>query len=143
MTLTNVGGRDAALEVGVSAATDITGFGLLGHLREMLIASGLAARVDASRVPVIAGVRELLAEGRVPGGCRRNHASLSGDVDWGPLPTEEQMLLADPQTSGGLLLAVDAARAGTLVGALVERGTPAAAVIGHTTEGTPGHIWVS
>ncbi|MCA1846682.1 MAG: selenide, water dikinase SelD, partial [Actinobacteria bacterium] len=142
MTTLNEGGRDAALEVGVNAATDITGFGLLGHLREMLVASGLAARVDPSRVPVIDGVRELLAAGMVAGGTQRNHAFVDPDVDWAGLPPDEQLLLADAQTSGGLLLAVDAGRAGALVAALGRRGTPAAAVIGHTVEGTPGRIGI-
>jgi selenide,water dikinase len=108
----------------------------------MLVASGLAARIDASRVPVIDGVRELLAEGMVAGGTRRNHAFVSPDVEWGGLPENEQLLLADAQTSGGLLLAVDPARAGSLVNALQRRGTLAAAVVGHTIEGTPGQVGI-
>ena len=142
MTTLNEGARDAALEVGVNAATDITGFGLQGHLREMLVASGLSARIDAGRVPVIDGVRDLLAAGMVAGGTQRNHAFIDPDVDWAALPLDEQLLLADAQTSGGLLLAVEPARAGALVGALGRRGTPAAAVIGHTVEGTPGRIGI-
>ena len=77
MTTLNAGARDAALAVdadAVHAATDVTGFGLLGHLREMLVASGLAADVDARAVPVIDGVRALLADGLVAGGTQRNHA---------------------------------------------------------------------
>ncbi len=142
MTTLNDSARDAALEVGVNAATDVTGFGLLGHLRELLMASGLAARIDPARVPVIAGVRDLLVAGMVAGGTRRNHAFVSPAVDWAGLPDDEQLLLADAQTSGGLLLAVDPARAGSLVAALQRRGTPAAAVIGHTVEGTPGHVGI-
>jgi selenide,water dikinase len=142
MTTLNDGARDAALEVGVNAATDITGFGLLGHLREVLVASGLAARIDPGRVPVIEGVRELLAEGMVAGGTRRNHAFVSPDVEWASLPEAEQLLFCDAQTSGGLLLAVDPTRAGALVTALQRRGTLAAAVVGHTVEGAPGHIGI-
>ena len=142
MTTLNEGARDAALEVGVNAATDITGFGLLGHLREMLVASGLAARIDPTRVPVIDGVRDLLAAGLVAGGTKRNHAFVDPDVDWAGLPDDEQLLLADAQTSGGLLLAVEPARAGALVAALGRHGTPAAAVIGHTVEGAPGRIGI-
>jgi selenide,water dikinase len=142
MTTLNEGARDAALEVGVNAATDITGFGLLGHLREMLMASGVSARVDPSRVPVIDGVRELLAAGMVAGGTKRNHAFVDPDVDWGGLPSDEQLLLADAQTSGGLLLAVEPGKAGALVAALARHGTPAAAVIGHTIEGAPGRIGI-
>jgi selenide,water dikinase len=142
MTTLNAGARDAALEIGVNAATDVTGFGLLGHLREVLVASGLAARIDATRVPVIPGVRELIAAGMVAGGTKRNHAFVSPDVDWAGLAESEQLLLADAQTSGGLLLAVDPARAGALLNALGRHGTPAAAVIGHTVEGAPGHIGI-
>ena len=142
MTTLNEGARDAALEVGVNAATDVTGFGLLGHLREMLMASGLSARIDPSRVPVIDGVRDLVAAGLVPGGTRRNHAFVEPDVEWAALPVDEQLLLADAQTSGGLLLAVEPGRAGALVAALGRRGTPAAAVIGHTVEGAPGRIGI-
>jgi selenide, water dikinase len=142
MTTLNDSARDAALEVGVNAATDVTGFGLLGHLGELLMASGLSARIDPARVPVIAGVRDLLAAGMVAGGTRRNHAFVSPAVDWAGLPDDEQLLLADAQTSGGLLLAVDPARAGSLVAALQRRGTPAAAVIGHTVEGTPGQVGI-
>jgi selenide, water dikinase len=142
MTTLNEGARDAALEVGVNAATDVTGFGLLGHLREMLMASGLSARLDPTRVPVIDGVRDLLAAGMVAGGTQRNHAFVDPDVDWAGLPADEQLLLADAQTSGGLLLAVSPDRAGALVAALGRHGTPAAAVIGHTIEGTPGRIGI-
>jgi selenide,water dikinase len=142
MTTLNEAARDAALEVGVNAATDITGFGLMGHLREMLIASGLSARIDPSRVPVIDGVRDLLAAGMVAGGTKRNHAFVDPDVDWAGLSEDEQLLLADAQTSGGLLLAVEPSRAGALVTALDRRGTPAAAVIGHTVEGAPGRIGI-
>jgi selenide, water dikinase len=142
MTALNEGARDAALEVGVNAATDITGFGLLGHLREVLVASGLAARLDPARVPVIDGVRELLADGMVAGGTRRNHAFVSPDVEWAGLSEDEQLLFCDAQTSGGLLLAVDPTRAGALVSALQRHGTLAAAVIGHTVEGAPGHIGI-
>ncbi len=141
MTTLNDGARDAALELGhaVHAATDVTGFGLLGHLRELLTASGLAGEIDASAVPVIDGVRELVAAGMVAGGTQRNHAFVSDVVDWGALPEEEQLLLADAQTSGGLLIAVAAERVATLVNALERRGT-SAAVVGRTLSGPPGHI---
>jgi selenide,water dikinase len=142
MTALNASARDAALELGhaTHAATDVTGFGLLGHLREMLAASGVAAEVDAAAVPVIDGVRDLVAAGMVAGGTQRNHAFMSDVVDWGALPDDEQLLLADAQTSGGLLIAVAAERAPALVNALESRGTLAAAVVGRTTAGSPGHI---
>ena len=144
MTALNASARDAALEVGhaTHAATDVTGFGLLGHLREMLAASGVAAEVDAAAVPVIDGVRDLVAAGMVAGGTQRNHAFVSDVVDWGALPKDEQLLLADAQTSGGLLIAVAAERAGALVNALERRNTMAAAVIGRATTGSAGGITI-
>ena len=84
MTTLNAGARDAALalESGVvHAATDVTGFGLLGHLRELLVGSGLAADLDVSAVPVIDGVRALLGAGMVAGGTQRNHAFVDDTVD--------------------------------------------------------------
>jgi selenide,water dikinase len=143
MTTLNESGRDAALEVGVHAATDVTGFGLLGHLRELCVGSGVGAVVDAGAVPVIEGVRDLIAAGMVAGGTQRNHAFVAPDVSFGDLDLAEQLLLADAQTSGGLLLAVPAEHASVLVAALNARGALAAAVIGRTTENHPGRITVS
>ena len=94
----------AALAAGMRAATDVTGFGLLGHLFKMARASGVAAEIEAGAVPYLAGARESLAEGYVPGGTQRNlewvRPHLRGRVDEGEL-----LLLADAQTSGGLLVA--------------------------------------
>ena len=143
MTTLNATARDAAIEVGVHAATDVTGFGLLGHLSEMVTGSGLGADVDPAAVPVIDGVRDLLATGMVAGGTQRNHAFVSDAVDWGDLALDDQYLLADAQTSGGLLLAVAPERADVLVAALQERNTPAAAVIGRTTAREPGRIRIA
>jgi selenide,water dikinase len=143
MTTLNAGGRDAALEVGVHAATDVTGFGLLGHLRELCLGSGVGATLDFASIPVIDGVQELVSDGMVAGGTQRNHAFVANDVDFGVLEPADQWLLADAQTSGGLLLAVPAARVAALVSACQRRGTLAAAVIGHLTETDPGHIRVT
>jgi selenide,water dikinase len=144
MTTLNASARDAALDVGdaVHAATDVTGFGLLGHLRELALASGVAADVDARAVPVIDGVRELLAAGMVAGGTQRNHAFVSESVDWNGLAENEQLLLADAQTSGGLLISVARDAADDLVRALQARHTIAAAVIGETHAGNPGEITI-
>ena len=126
MTTLNADARDAALALGdaVHAATDVTGFGLLGHLRELLVGSGLAADVDAERG---AGdrrrPRRSLADGMVAGGTQRNHAFVDDSVDWNGLARDEQLLLADAQTSGGLLLAV----APDAVDALVRRSSTRAA----------------
>ena len=144
MTTLNDAARDAALEMGdaLHAATDVTGFGLVGHLREMLAGSGLAAHLDAAAVPVIDGVRDLIVAGMVAGGTRRNHEFADADVEWGSLHLVTQLLLCDAQTSGGLLLAVDPTRADDLVAALNAPGKPAAAVVGHACAGVPGSIHV-
>jgi selenide,water dikinase len=144
MTTLNAGARDAALDVGdaLHAATDVTGFGLLGHLRGLLAASGLAADVDASAVPVIDGVRALLDAGMVAGGTQRNHAFVDESVEWNGLAANEQLLLADAQTSGGLLLAVAPDAADDLVRALEARGTLAASTIGETRDGAPGTMTI-
>jgi selenide,water dikinase len=144
MTSLNAGARDAAVEVGdaVHAATDVTGFGLLGHLRELCAASGLHAEVDATAVPVIDGVRDLLAAGMVAGGTQRNLAFVADSVDFGGRPESEQLLLADAQTSGGLLLAVAPDAADALVAACERHGTLAASVVGHLTDAAPGTMTV-
>jgi selenide,water dikinase len=142
MTTLNASARDAALEVGVHAATDVTGFGLLGHLRELCAASSVGATVDSTNVPVIDGVRDLLGAGMVAGGTQRNHAFVSDHVDWGTLASDEQFLLADAQTSGGLLLAVAPEQADRLVAALEQRDALAAAVIGHATADGAGTMRV-
>jgi len=145
MTALNAGARDAAVEAGdaVHAATDVTGFGLLGHLRELCAGSGLHAEVTAAAVPVIDGVRDLIAAGMVAGGTQRNHAFVSDSVDFGDLPEAEQLLLADAQTSGGLLLAVAPHAADAVVASCAAHGTLAASVIGHLTDTeAPGTITI-
>lgn len=144
MTTLNDGARDAALALGaaVHAVTDVTGFGLVGHLREMLTAAGVAAQIDADTVPRLDGVLELAAAGLVAGGTERNHADAAGRVEWGPLAREAQLLLADAQTSGGLLIAVESAGADRLTAELRARSTPAAAVVGRVVEGPAGTVSV-
>ena len=103
-TLNTPGSRFGKL-TGVAAMTDVTGFGLLGHLVEMAEGSGLTARIDYAAVPRLAGVSHYLAEGCAPGGTQRNFDSYGHKI--APLAQEEQrLLLCDPQTSGGLLVAV-------------------------------------
>ena len=132
MTTLNAGARDAGRSVGtaVHAVTDITGFGLLGHLGEMMRASDVSATLTLGDVPIIDGVRDLVRDGMVAGGTQRNHAFVSEFVDWGAHELNEQFLVADAQTSGGLLFAVTPEATAELVAALNEIGTPAAAVIG-------------
>ena len=93
------------VEAGVDAATDVTGFGLLGHLHTTLLASGVSATVDASAVEFLPGALELARDGVVPGGTGRNHEFVAPWVSWGDLSQPEQLALADAQTSGGLLIA--------------------------------------
>ena len=98
---------EAMMHVGVNACVDITGFGLLGHLRLIAQGSGVSAKVSVGAIPVIEGVSELLDMGIAPGGTHRNLESLDGVVDWHANITElTKILLADAQTSGGLLMAV-------------------------------------
>jgi len=143
MTTLNRDAATAMLAHGVRAATDVTGYGLLGHLRSMLRASGASAVLDADAVPVLPGALELAAAGYVPGGSRRNLADLEGDVSWGAtVPETLRILLADAQTSGGLLLAIPGDRAGALVADLEAGGAQAAVVIGEVVEGRAGSITI-
>ena len=122
---------EAMMHVGVNACVDITGFGLLGHLRLIAEGSGVRARVRVSDVPVIEGVSELLEMGIAPGGTHRNLESLDGVVDWHADITEQtRILLADAQTSGGLLIAVAPDKVDALLGALADAGVKTRAIIG-------------
>jgi selenide,water dikinase len=140
MTTPNRGASEAVGEVGADAATDVTGFGLLGHLHRMLLASGVAAEIDAGAVPLIDGALDLARSGVVPGGTARNHAFVGPHVDWGDLAEPDQLLLADAQTSGGLLVATSEPEA--LRGALESRGVPGW-TIGRVTSGPSGTVRVS
>ena len=135
MATLNRAACEAMLAVGPTAGTDVTGFGLLGHLDEMLRA-GIGARVRLDRVPVLSEAWDLVDKGIVPAGTRRNWSHLLDNrrVDFGDLTEEEQLILCDAQTSGGLLIAVAPENAEALHGALVAAGTPAAAEIGEITD---------
>jgi len=131
MTTLNAGAARAALAAGASAATDVTGFGLLGHLRNMLEASRVGATVWADRVPLLDGAIALVERGAVPGGTQRNLEAIRDSVRWDrDVPEPLRVLLADAQTSGGLLIAISAAALPTLLERLESERTPAAAVIG-------------
>jgi selenide,water dikinase len=108
--------------VGVAAGTDVTGFGLLGHLGEMANASGVTAVVDPERVPIIDGTADLYEAGHFPGGSKRNRRSLQGSVDVGTTDDTTLNLLYDAQTNGGLLLAVSPDHADALVDRLEASG---------------------
>jgi selenide,water dikinase len=138
MTTLNRAACEAMVEVGVSAATDVTGFGLLGHLAELTVGSGVAASIVADRVPLLPGARLLAQAGHVPGGSRRNAAHVAERVRFADaVEAADRALLADAQTSGGLLIAVPAARAGQLCEALLARGA-LAADIGEIVTARPG-----
>lgn len=126
----------------VHAVTDVTGFGLLGHLRELCQASGVSARVEASSPRLLPDVCMLAEEGHVPGGTRRNRQSLARFVDWEPMiPDSLRTVLCDAQTSGGLLAAVPAHEAAELVGEWESAGY-AASSIGHVEVAGPTLIVV-
>jgi selenide,water dikinase len=140
MTALNASASEAALAAGVQAATDVTGFGLLGHLHRMLTASGVAARLTAAAVPLLPGAADLAAAGMVSGGTKANTARISPFTRMHPaVPADRAVLLYDAQTSGGLLLAAPPATAAALLADLRSRGLPAA-LIGEVTAGAPGHI---
>jgi selenide,water dikinase len=120
MTALNRDASAAALDKGLRAATDVTGFGLLGHLMKMMRASGTSAVVDAAAVPYVAGARESLADGFVPGGSRRNLDWVREHLD-AAVDEDELVLLADAQTSGGLLV-VGELPGHSVVGEVVTRG---------------------
>jgi selenide,water dikinase len=105
MTELNRAASEAALAAGAVCATDVTGFGLLGHLHKLARASGVTARVDAAAVPYLDGARKALADGYVSGGTRRNLDWVRPHADTGAVSEDELLLLADAQTSGGLLVA--------------------------------------
>jgi selenide, water dikinase len=132
-SLLNEGARDAMREIGVSAATDVTGYGLLGHLTEMLEASGVGAVVRRGSVPVWEQAVPLANDGVYPGGLENNREYLQGRVTAHGVDQDDLLPLYDPQTSGGLLVAVPEARASTLVGALRQRGVTGS-VIGEVVE---------
>jgi selenide, water dikinase len=132
-SLLNKAASDAMREVGVSAATDVTGYGFLGHLSEMLEASGVGAVVHRDEVPVWERALSLAAEGCYPGGLKNNREYLGDKVTSDSVDQDELLPLYDPQTSGGLLVALPEERAPALVRALEGRGT-LAAVVGEVVE---------
>lgn len=124
----------AMKEVGVNACTDITGFGLLGHAAEMARASGVGLVFSLSEIPLLPQVPELAATGMIPAGAYRNRDFLGGEVSFAPeIPPAQRIILFDPQTSGGLLIAVKEERAEALNRKLREKGVAEARVVGRVT----------
>ncbi len=141
MTALNREAATAMKRVGVRAATDVTGYGLLGHLSNLLLQSGVAAEIVAENVPVLPEVSELIIAGHIPGGTRRNLEDLEDRVEFGDQNETTRLILADAQTSGGLLISVREERAEELM-ELLEAAGPVAAMIGRVTDGAPGTIKV-
>ena len=127
MAALNSGAAAAMRRIGVAAATDVTGFGLLGHLGELARGSGLSADIEFDRLPLLDGVEGLVADGAIPGGTLRNLDAASRFTDFGSRTETEKIICADAQTSGGLLIAVDAPLTAALLQALEDEG-----VVGHT-----------
>jgi selenide,water dikinase len=128
MTTLNADASRAALRAGLRCATDVTGFGLLGHAFKLARASGVSAVIDHRAVPVIDGARAAQRAGHLPGGSRRNLAWVAPHADFTGLPDEVLLLLADAQTSGGLLIAGEIPGA-PVIGELVPRGDSVISVI--------------
>jgi selenide, water dikinase len=132
METLNKAASEAMIEIGVSAATDVTGFGLLGHLREMTTSSKCGAVIDASAVPLFDRVLELASAGHAPGGTRANlrQAMEAGVAFAESIGEAHRLALCDAQTSGGLLISVPEARSRQLMHALARAGVNRAAVVG-------------
>ena len=121
MTTLNADASQAAVSAGIRCATDVTGFGLLGHLYKLARASGVTAVVDSAAVPVLEAAREAVRAGYVSGGTRRNLDWVRPYTDLSGVAEETALLLADAQTSGGLLVAGELPGA-PVIGQLVPRG---------------------
>jgi len=143
MATLNRAAAEAMISTGVSAATDVTGFGLLGHLHEMTRASGVRARIRVGDVPVLDEAWALARQGIIPGGTLRNREALGDAVSWDGVGEDARILLCDAQTSGGLLIAVPEARLDELRAALRRRDVPVVAEIGDITAAGRGEITVT
>lgn len=144
MATLNRGACEAALEVGVNACTDITGFGLLGHLHEMLYASGCSAKLQSESVPVLKSVWQCIEQKAIPGGTVANRKYLEDKVHFDTeVPEALRLVLVDAITSGGLLFSVSENKLDNLVAKLKTYNPPAVAVIGRIVAGEPGKIEVS
>ncbi|MDK2881602.1 MAG: selenide, water dikinase [Clostridia bacterium] len=143
MALLNAPAAEAMRLVGVHACTDITGFGLLGHLREMAVNSGVDVEIELASLPLLPKAKKFAEEGLIPGGAYRNREYLKGHVEiGGRISPAEEDLLYDPQTSGGLLIAVPGEKREQLLSALREKGVASPRVVGRVTGRGKGKILV-
>ncbi len=144
MSMLNKGARDAALAAGATAATDVTGFGLLGHTHNLVLAAGHGARLRAREVPVFEFARPLAERGQIPGGSKKNLAYVEHCTRFDDRVGEvERLILSDAQTSGGLLIAVPPEREPLLLAELEQQGALARAVVGEVIEAEAGHLEVT
>ena len=134
-TQLNTPGRKFADMPDVHAMTDVTGFGLLGHLNEIALGSGLAATIDLNSVPLLPGVEELAASGNATGASNRNWAGYGGHVKLSNVSDVTKAILTDPQTSGGLLVACAPRAVEDVLAVFREEGFDRAAVIGRLQRG--------
>jgi selenide,water dikinase len=134
MAALNKGASEAMIEVGVNSATDITGFGLLGHLSQMMKASGTTAEINVDSIPLLPGAKQLAEDGYISGGTARNTEAVKSSVNVDDGITDvEFSLLADAQTSGGLLISVPEERSNALIKQLVTNSSLHSSVIGKVT----------
>jgi len=144
MTNLNSGATIAMNAVGVNACTDITGYGLLGHLLEMCKGSNVSVTLEFNEIPLIQGVYELAQKGFIPGGTKRNLDYVSSQVNFSKnISQEQQYILADAQTSGGLLISVAKEKAEDLQKTLTENNTLSSAVVGHVYNPAESTIYVN
>jgi selenide,water dikinase len=142
MTTLNADAASVMVSNGITAATDVTGFGLLGHLRSLMRASNVSATLQADKVPMLLGARKLAEAGHIPDGSKRNLDDLASDVSFETSVDEvTKILLADAQTSGGLLMSVPAERLENVTDGLAETASTVA-VIGRVAQGLAGTIKV-
>ncbi len=143
MSRLNNTAAETMLNYDVSAVTDVTGFGLLGHLKEMSVGSKVDAQIDSQQVPLIPGVANFASSGAIPGGTENNLDYVSPYVQWREdIPKVTRLILCDAQTSGGLLIAVNPRDAEKLLAELKAKGIAEAAIIGEITQTGTGKIEV-
>jgi selenium donor protein len=143
MAMLNKFAAEVMMEIGANAATDVTGFGLLGHLSEMCEASSVSAKIDYSALPFLPTVKELAENGTIPGGTRRNLKFVKDKVKFGEHLTDtDKLLLADAQTSGGLLIALPAEKAERYISKFNELSEIKSTIIGEIVEKSSNAIIV-
>ncbi|MDQ0220503.1 selenide,water dikinase [Peribacillus cavernae] len=135
MAMLNKLAAESLLPFHPNAVTDVTGFGLLGHASEMAGGSGVSIEIFSDKVPLLDGTRKLAAEGVIPGGTKSNHSWLSDTVLYPEnMPLDEQLILCDAVTSGGLLVSIPESEANEFVARLHEAGLQHASIVGAVTK---------